>query len=302
MGAHAIGRSVSELDARPRRRSPPISPGRARRSGRLAGARDLRAGARLSALVTPSIRLSLRSGGRRPRAQAGARHEAGGLRHESAGERRQSLLRMTAIIMLGVALPAVLVFRRFGLGAVLGYLVAGVADRSARRSIWSAAPKGKMGVAADRHHPAALPCRARAGNPRRLWELRQAKSSGFGLAQVVIAGLAISGVVFAFTGFSAAAAIAIGLPLALSSTAQVLPLLRSPGAPARRRLASAPSRSCCSRTCRSSRSSPIIAALVARAGRCRARHRAGCSAIYTLGAIVVLVLVGRYHAHARCSG
>ena len=65
-------------------------------------------------------------------------------------------------------------------------------------------------------------------NPRRLWDLRR-EIFGFGLAQVVFAGLAITGVVWAFCGFSPKAALALGLPLALSSTAQVLPLLRSQG-------------------------------------------------------------------------
>src|SRR3546814_12086707 len=52
---------------------------------------------------------------------------------------------------------------------------------------------------------------------------------GLGTLQVVLCGLALTGVVFFFTGFSLAASIALGLPLALSSTAQVLPMLQSAG-------------------------------------------------------------------------
>jgi glutathione-regulated potassium-efflux system protein KefB len=46
---------------------------------------------------------------------------------------------------------------------------------------------------------------------------------------VVVSGIALSALIYAFTSFSGPAALAIGLPLALSSTAQVLPSLRSSG-------------------------------------------------------------------------
>ncbi|TAK11201.1 MAG: sodium:proton exchanger, partial [Rhizorhabdus sp.] len=65
-------------------------------------------------------------------------------------------------------------------------------------------------------------------NPSRLWRLRR-DIFGLGLVQVVLCGLAISAVIYFGTGFTAAAAMALGLPLALSSTAQVLPMLRSAG-------------------------------------------------------------------------
>jgi len=53
------------------------------------------------------------------------------------------------------------------------------------------------------------------------------KGTGLGLAQVVLCGLAISLLVYLALGLSPEAALAIGLPLSLSSTAQVLPMLRS---------------------------------------------------------------------------
>jgi Kef-type K+ transport system membrane component KefB/voltage-gated potassium channel Kch len=62
--------------------------------------------------------------------------------------------------------------------------------------------------------------------PSRLWRLRR-DIFGLGLAQVVLCGLALSGMIFLVAGFSMKASLAIGLPLALSSTAQVLPMLRS---------------------------------------------------------------------------
>ncbi|USI74583.1 cation:proton antiporter domain-containing protein [Sphingomonas morindae] len=128
--------------------------------------------------------------------------------------------------MLGAALPAVLLFRRFGLGAVLGYLVAGVAIGPQMLGLVGDA-EGKMGIA-DFGITLLLFLVGLELRPRRLWDLRK-EIFGLGLAQVLIAGLAISAVVFFFTGFSPAAALALGLPLALSSTAQVLPLLRSQG-------------------------------------------------------------------------
>jgi CPA2 family monovalent cation:H+ antiporter-2/glutathione-regulated potassium-efflux system protein KefB len=52
---------------------------------------------------------------------------------------------------------------------------------------------------------------------------------GLGLLQVVLCGAAITAVINFGTDFSLTAAIALGLPLALSSTAQVLPMLQASG-------------------------------------------------------------------------
>ena len=51
----------------------------------------------------------------------------------------------------------------------------------------------------------------------------------FGLTQVALCGIVLSGLVWLATGATWAAALALGLPLALSSTAQVLPMLQSGG-------------------------------------------------------------------------
>src|SRR5207245_3490231 len=50
---------------------------------------------------------------------------------------------------------------------------------------------------------------------------------GLGLLQVTLCGLAISLLLYLTLGISPEAAVAIGLPLGLSSTAQVLPMLRA---------------------------------------------------------------------------
>ena len=62
--------------------------------------------------------------------------------------------------------------------------------------------------------------------PQRLWRLRK-DIFGLGLAQVVLCGLALSLFIHIALDVTAPAALAIGLPLGLSSTAQVLPMLRA---------------------------------------------------------------------------
>src|SRR4029078_4419456 len=62
--------------------------------------------------------------------------------------------------------------------------------------------------------------------PSRLWPLRK-DIFGLGLLQVTLCGFAIAAILYFGPGFSPEASLAIGLPLALSSTAQVLPMLRS---------------------------------------------------------------------------
>lgn len=136
-----------------------------------------------------------------------------------------SLLALAALY-LGVGLIFVLLFRRFGLGAVLGYLVAGVV----------LGPFG-LRLAGDVEQTRAV---AEIGivlllfivglelHPSRLWHLKR-DIFGFGLLQVVFSGLALAGLIWVLVGFSPAAALALGLPLALSSTAQVLPMLRDSG-------------------------------------------------------------------------
>ncbi len=135
-----------------------------------------------------------------------------------------SLLR-DGFVLLGFALGFVLLFRRFGLGATLGYLVAGavvgpyalglVGDAEAMSGI------GELGIVL------LLFIVGLELNPARLWRLKR-EIFGLGLAQVLLCGLALAGVIM-LAGFSPAAALAIGLPLALSSTAQVLPMLQSAG-------------------------------------------------------------------------
>ena len=126
-------------------------------------------------------------------------------------------------LMLGAALVFVTLFRKLKLGATLGYIVAGALI----------GPQ-LLGLIED---PEQLTSVTEIGiamllfivglelQPSRLWRMRR-DIFGIGLIQVVACGLAISALLYFALGISPEAALAIGLPLGLSSTAQVLPMLR----------------------------------------------------------------------------
>ncbi len=113
-------------------------------------------------------------------------------------------------------------FSRLGLGAVLGYLAAGIVIGPS-----------VLGLVDD---PSAAGGLAEFGivlllfviglelKPSRLWALRR-DIFGLGAAQVVACGLVLTGVLLALTGLSWQAALVVGLPLGLSSTALVMQLL-----------------------------------------------------------------------------
>ena len=130
------------------------------------------------------------------------------------------------VVLLGAGLGFVMLFRKLGLGAVLGYLVAGA----------FIGPSG-IGLVAGGASKLAI---AEIGialllflvglelSPARLWRLKR-DIFGLGLVQVALCGVALAIMIYLATGFTVGAAIALGLPLALSSTAQVLPSLKSSG-------------------------------------------------------------------------
>jgi monovalent cation:proton antiporter-2 (CPA2) family protein len=126
--------------------------------------------------------------------------------------------------MLCAALVFVTLFRQLKLGATLGYIVAG-----------ALIGPHLLGFIED---PDQLSGIAEIGialllfivglelQPSRLWRLRK-DIFGLGLAQVALCGLAITLFIHLALTVSWEAALALGLPLALSSTAQVLPMLRA---------------------------------------------------------------------------
>ncbi|WP_293883816.1 cation:proton antiporter [Sphingomonas sp.] len=128
--------------------------------------------------------------------------------------------------MLGAGFVFVMLFRRFGLGAVLGYLVAGVVIGPHGLGIIGGAESkldaAELGIAL------LLFLVGLELNPARLWRLKR-DIFGMGLVQVVACGLAVAGIVWLVASVSWGAALALGLPLALSSTAQVLPSLKASG-------------------------------------------------------------------------
>jgi monovalent cation:proton antiporter-2 (CPA2) family protein len=131
-----------------------------------------------------------------------------------------------AVVYLAAAITMVPLFHRLKLGTVLGYLVAGMLI----------GPQ-LLGLVADPESTLAF---SEFGivlllfviglelRPRRLWSLR-ADIFGLGFAQVALSGLAITGFILYTTGFTWQAALAVGLPLALSSTALVVQLLQERG-------------------------------------------------------------------------
>jgi CPA2 family monovalent cation:H+ antiporter-2/glutathione-regulated potassium-efflux system protein KefB len=130
------------------------------------------------------------------------------------------------VILLGFALVFVLLFRRLGLGATLGYLVAGALVGPQLLGLVNGGEA--MLEIAEIGIVLLLFLVGLELNPTRLWRMRH-DIFGFGLIQVVLCGIAAAALVWLATGSSVAAALALGLPLALSSTAQVLPLLQSAG-------------------------------------------------------------------------
>ena len=131
-----------------------------------------------------------------------------------------------AVILLGFALAFVLLFRRLGLGATLGYLLAGATVGPSVLGLVGDAEQ-KI-VVAELGITLLLFLVGLELNPARLWRMKR-DILGLGLLQVVACGLALTGVIALFAGFTLPAALALGLPLALSSTAQVLPMLQSSG-------------------------------------------------------------------------
>jgi monovalent cation:proton antiporter-2 (CPA2) family protein len=127
----------------------------------------------------------------------------------------------TLVVLLAASTIAVPLTRRFGLGSVLGYLLAGVAI----------GPSG-LGLVSDVNQIADI---ASLGvvmllfliglelRPRRLWVMRRAVFV-LGSAQVAVSAAVLAGLCWA-AGVPLAGAVVLGAGLAMSSTAIVLPML-----------------------------------------------------------------------------
>lgn len=134
-------------------------------------------------------------------------------------------LLLTASIWLGASVAAVAVFKRLGLGSVLGYLAAG--------AVIGPSGLGLIAYTGEELHVAEfgvvllLFVIGLELQPSRLWRMRS-EILGLGLAQVLVTG-AILALELEGLGFAHAGAIIVGLALALSSTAFGVQILRERG-------------------------------------------------------------------------
>lgn len=113
-------------------------------------------------------------------------------------------------------------FSRLGLGAVLGYLAAGIVIGPSLLGLVQD-PESASGLA-EFGIVLLLFVIGLELKPSRLWSLRR-DIFGLGAAQVVVCGLALTAALMALTSLSWQAALVVGLPLGLSSTALVMQLL-----------------------------------------------------------------------------
>jgi monovalent cation:proton antiporter-2 (CPA2) family protein len=127
-----------------------------------------------------------------------------------------------AVVYLGAVVVLVPLFIRTRLGAVLGYLAAGIIIGPSLLGLVTEPEQvlqfAEFGVVL------LLFVIGLELQPSRLWALRR-DIFGLGALQVILCGLALTGLVLALTHFSWQAALVVGLPLGLSSTALVMQLL-----------------------------------------------------------------------------
>ncbi len=127
-----------------------------------------------------------------------------------------------AVVYLGASVVLVPLFVRFRLGAVLGYLAAGILIGPSLLGLVSEPEQvlqfAEFGIVL------LLFVIGLELQPSRLWALRR-DIFGLGAAQVILCGLALTGLIMLLTSLSWQAALVVGLPLGLSSTALVMQLL-----------------------------------------------------------------------------
>lgn len=125
------------------------------------------------------------------------------------------------VVFLVAAVIAVPLFKRLGLGAVIGYLTAGILigpwTSGLIRDVEKILHVAELGVVL------LLFVIGLELQPSRLWALRR-PVFGLGGAQLLVTGLALGGAAMAF-GLSAPVALVVGLSLSLSSTALALQML-----------------------------------------------------------------------------
>lgn len=131
-----------------------------------------------------------------------------------------------AVVYLGASVVLVPLFVRAKLGAVLGYLAAGILIGPSVLGLVSEPERvlqyAEFGIVL------LLFVIGLELQPSRLWAMRR-DIFGLGAAQVVLCGLALTLAIKALTTLSWEASLVVGLPLGLSSTALVMQLLTERG-------------------------------------------------------------------------
>jgi glutathione-regulated potassium-efflux system protein KefB len=131
----------------------------------------------------------------------------------------------SAVALLGAAVVAVPIFKRVGLGSIVGYLVAGVAIGPAGLRLFRE-PEAILGVA-EFGVVLLLFVIGLELKPSRLWTLRRA-IFGLGAAQVLLCGALLMGAGI-LAGLTPTVAFVAAAGLALSSTAIVMQILEEQG-------------------------------------------------------------------------
>ncbi|MGI4880375.1 MAG: monovalent cation:proton antiporter-2 (CPA2) family protein [Janthinobacterium lividum] len=138
-----------------------------------------------------------------------------------AGHGASGVLR-DAVVYLGAVVILVPLFTRFKLGAVLGYLAAGILIGPSLLGL--VGDTEGIGHLAEFGIVLLLFVIGLELKPTRLWAMRR-DIFGLGAAQVLLCGAALTGMLLLVTSLSWQAALVVGLPLGLSSTALVMQLL-----------------------------------------------------------------------------
>src|SRR5262245_22668626 len=129
------------------------------------------------------------------------------------------------LLLLGGAVVSAPLFKRIGLGTILGYLAAGIAIGPAARLITGGEEilhVAELGIVF------LLFIIGLELKPSRLWALRR-EIFGLGLAQVLFTGFVLAVLGYFLAGLTPAAAPIVGFGLALSSTAFALQILEQEG-------------------------------------------------------------------------
>lgn len=140
-------------------------------------------------------------------------------------EHGSSAIFLEVVLLLGGGIVAGTLFKRIGLGTVLGYLAAGIVMGPVLRLIGDGEEILSIGELGVVFLLFIIGLELRID---RLWALRR-QIFGIGLAQVMVSGVVLAAVAYFLVGLAIAPALVVGFGLALSSTAFGMQLLDEAG-------------------------------------------------------------------------